>query len=179
MSDYYGVNAFTYFFCICQSFTRQRRNPKGPLRPRCCRTTYMKTMQMFALNSPAAVRDFLCQISVQIRTKFRNSSLPRWPKGFREPCPHVCHQLILQASQKCDAEEGKENTDYQNQNKDFATESRRWAVVKVLGNDFFSLLFFNKCGKHDSVANCKLNTRSAAAVIDSSILIGPVRKQLW
>lgn len=91
MSDSYTVNAFTSFFCICLSFTRPRRNPEGPIRPRCCRTT--KTMQMFALNNSAAVRDLFCQISVQIRTKFENSSLPLMTQRLQGALP-TCMSLI-------------------------------------------------------------------------------------
>lgn len=101
------------------------------------------------------------------------------PKGSRDPCTHICPWWILQAFPKMWGR-GRKRKHWLSKPK-----QRLCHWVPLLGSGkisgkwlFFSLLFFNKCGKHDFVANCKLNTRSDAAVIGGSILIGPVRKQL-
>lgn len=90
-----------------------------------------------------------------------------WPKGSREPCSHVCHWLILQAFPKMWGRGKKKNTTIKTQ-----TKTCHWVPLQGSGKSsgkrlfFFPLLFsFSKCGKHDSVANNKLSTRSAAAVI--------------
>lgn len=118
--------------------------------------------------------EFLCKSEQNLEILLNS----RWPKGFREPCPHACHWLILQAFPKMWGRGRKRKHWLSKPKQRLCHWVPSLGSGKSSGKWLFFLLssFLKRCGKHDSVASCKLNTRSAAAaVIGSSNLIGSVR----